>query len=78
MRRGATRNSSGYCLCTRTIPFDILDDLIAGKEQALGTPSARSLGWTGGPPHYGHPDFLHALHIISTRDGVSRARSTFE
>ncbi|KAJ3505193.1 hypothetical protein NMY22_g17668 [Coprinellus aureogranulatus] len=51
----------------------ILGDLAAGKEQAFGTLSARSMAWIGGKLHYGHPDFLNALYM-TTRGGVSKAQ----
>src|SRR5258705_515703 len=51
----------------------ILGDVAAGKEQTFGTLAARSMSWIGGKLHYGHPDFLNALYMI-TRGGVSKAQ----
>ena len=51
----------------------ILGDLAAGKEQTFGTLLARSMAWIGGKLHYGHPDFLNAVHM-TTRGGVSKAQ----
>ena len=51
----------------------ILGDVAAGKEQTFGTLASRSMSWIGGKLHYGHPDFLNALYMI-TRGGVSKAQ----
>ena len=51
----------------------ILGDVAAGKEQTFGTLAARSMSWIGGKLHYGHPDFLNALYMI-TRGGASKAQ----
>jgi 1,3-beta-glucan synthase len=51
----------------------ILGDVAAGKEQTFGTLAARSMAYTGGKLHYGHPDFLNAI-FMTTRGGVSKAQ----
>lgn len=51
----------------------VLGDIAAGKEQTFGTMTARALAWIGGKLHYGHPDFLNGLFMI-TRGGVSKAQ----
>ena len=39
----------------------------------FGTLAVRSMTWIGGKFHYGHPDFLNALYMM-TRGGVSKAQ----
>ncbi len=51
----------------------ILGDVAAGKEQTFGTMAGRGLAKIGGKLHYGHPDFLNALFMV-TRGGVSKAQ----
>ncbi|KAK6197913.1 1,3-beta-glucan synthase component [Scheffersomyces amazonensis] len=51
----------------------ILGDVAAGKEQTFGTLFARTLAHIGGKLHYGHPDFLNAIFML-TRGGVSKAQ----
>ena len=51
----------------------VLGDSSAGKEQAFGTFTARSLSWLGGRLHYGHSDFLNGLYM-TTRGGISKAQ----
>lgn len=51
----------------------ILGDVAAGKEQTFGTLAARSMAYTGGKLHYGHPDFLNSI-FMCTRGGVSKAQ----
>lgn len=51
----------------------VLGDVAAGKEQTFGTLFARTLAQIGGKLHYGHPDFLNAIYML-TRGGVSKAQ----
>lgn len=51
----------------------VLGDIAAGKEQTFGTMTARALAWIGGKLHYGHPDLLNAIFMM-TRGGVSKAQ----
>ncbi|KAL2315769.1 1,3-beta-glucan synthase component bgs1 [Schizosaccharomyces pombe] len=51
----------------------MLGDVAAGKEQTFGTLFARILSLIGGKLHYGHPDFINVLFMI-TRGGVSKAQ----
>ncbi|TID29798.1 hypothetical protein CANINC_001613 [Pichia inconspicua] len=51
----------------------VLGDVAAGKEQTFGTLFARTLAQVGGKLHYGHPDFLNAIYML-TRGGVSKAQ----
>ncbi|GMM30708.1 1,3-beta-D-glucan synthase [Martiniozyma asiatica (nom. inval.)] len=51
----------------------ILGDVAAGKEQTFGTLFARTLSQVGGKLHYGHPDFLNSIFML-TRGGVSKAQ----
>ncbi|OZJ02389.1 1,3-beta-glucan synthase component FKS1 [Bifiguratus adelaidae] len=51
----------------------VLGDVAAGKEQTFGTLSQRNLAKIGGKLHYGHPDFLNVIFMI-TRGGVSKAQ----
>lgn len=51
----------------------VLGDVAAGKEQTFGTLFARTLAEIGGKLHYGHPDFLNAIFMV-TRGGISKAQ----
>lgn len=51
----------------------ILGDIAAGKEQTFGTLFARTLARIEGKLHYGHPDFLNSVFML-TRGGVSKAQ----
>lgn len=51
----------------------VLGDVAAGKEQTFGTLTQRIMAKIGGKLHYGHPDFLNAIFMI-TRGGVSKAQ----
>ena len=51
----------------------VLGDIAAGKEQTFGTLFARTLAQIGGKLHYGHPDFLNSIYML-TRGGVSKAQ----
>jgi len=51
----------------------VLGDIAAGKEQTFGTLFARTLSQIGGKLHYGHPDFLNGIFMM-TRGGVSKAQ----
>ncbi|KAI5966138.1 uncharacterized protein KGF55_000447 [Candida pseudojiufengensis] len=51
----------------------ILGDIAAGKEQTFGTLFARTMGEIGSKLHYGHPDFLNGIFMI-TRGGISKAQ----
>ncbi|KAL4401063.1 1,3-beta-D-glucan synthase [Malassezia pachydermatis] len=51
----------------------ILGDVAAGKEQTFGTLAARGMAQIGGKFHYGHPDFLNSVYML-TRGGVSKAQ----
>lgn len=51
----------------------VLGDVAAGKEQTFGTLFARTLAHLQGKLHYGHPDFLNSIFMI-TRGGVSKAQ----
>lgn len=51
----------------------VLGDIAAGKEQTFGTLFARTLAQIGGRLHYGHPDFINAIFML-TRGGISKAQ----
>lgn len=51
----------------------VLGDVAAGKEQTFGTLFSRTLAKVGAKLHYGHPDFLNAIFMV-TRGGVSKAQ----
>lgn len=51
----------------------VLGDIAAGKEQTFGTLFSRTLAQIGGKLHYGHPDFLNSIFML-TRGGVSKAQ----
>ncbi|RDW56816.1 putative 1,3-beta-D-glucan synthase subunit [Coleophoma crateriformis] len=51
----------------------VLGDIAAAKEQTFGTLFARTLSQIGGKLHYGHPDFLNGIFMM-TRGGVSKAQ----
>ncbi|RHZ76458.1 hypothetical protein Glove_197g82 [Diversispora epigaea] len=53
--------------------YGVLGDVAAGKEQTFGTLSQRIMAKVGGRLHYGHPDFLNAIFMI-TRGGISKAQ----
>ncbi|RKP34218.1 glucan synthase [Dimargaris cristalligena] len=51
----------------------VLGDVAAGKEATFGTLTQRMMAKIGGKLHYGHPDFLNAIFMI-TRGGISKAQ----
>ncbi|KAJ1978936.1 1,3-beta-D-glucan synthase [Dimargaris xerosporica] len=51
----------------------VLGDVAAGKEATFGTLTQRIMAKVGGKLHYGHPDFLNAIFMI-TRGGISKAQ----
>ncbi|CAG8433089.1 10718_t:CDS:2 [Diversispora eburnea] len=53
--------------------YGVLGDVAAGKEQTFGTLSQRIMAKVGARLHYGHPDFLNAIFMI-TRGGISKAQ----
>lgn len=51
----------------------VLGDVAASKEFTFGTISQRVTSKLGGRAHYGHPDFLNSVFML-TRGGVSKAQ----
>ncbi|RIA87344.1 Glycosyltransferase Family 48 protein [Glomus cerebriforme] len=63
----------GACEYIFSKNYGVLGDIIAGKGQAFGTLTQRTLAKVGGRLHYGHPDFLNAI-FMTTRGGISKGQ----